>query len=161
MSTNNITLNYHKCHHFQRAKLIIIKGHFFIKIRWHQLIDFAGNTCRRKMPSYSDFKYLQKVNAKCPQISDEKKSFVSLTNNFWSFKKRIKSYLSMEQNLFFSSEIWGDFSWTFWVTFHGHFWVTSRGHSRLKKGNQKVDMKHTKLVVCNKFLGCVYCGAAS
>ena len=27
------------------------------------------------MPSYSDFKYLQKVNAKCPQISDEKKEF--------------------------------------------------------------------------------------
>ena len=26
------------------------------------------------MPSYSDFKYLQKVNAKCPQISDEKKN---------------------------------------------------------------------------------------
>ena len=26
----------------------------------------------------------------CPQISDEKKSFASLTNNFWSFKKRIK-----------------------------------------------------------------------
>ena len=24
------------------------------------------------MPSDSDFKYLQKVNAKCPQISDEK-----------------------------------------------------------------------------------------
>ena len=54
------------------------------------------------------FKYLQKVNAKCPQISDEKKSFASLTNNFWSFKKQIKKYLSMEQNLcFFSSEIWG------------------------------------------------------
>ena len=26
----------------------------------------------------------------CPQIFDEKKSFASLTNNFWSFKKRIK-----------------------------------------------------------------------
>ena len=36
------------------------------------------------------FKYLQKVNAKCPQISDEKKSFAPLTNNFWSFKKREK-----------------------------------------------------------------------
>ena len=24
------------------------------------------------MPSYSDFKYLQKMNAKCPYISDEK-----------------------------------------------------------------------------------------
>ena len=26
----------------------------------------------------------------CPQIYDEKKSFASLTNNFWPFKKRIK-----------------------------------------------------------------------
>ena len=34
--------------------------------------------------------YLQKVNAKCPQFFDEKKSFVSLRNNFWSFKKREK-----------------------------------------------------------------------
>ena len=60
------------------------------------------------MPSYSEFKYLQKVNAKCPQISDEKNGFASSTNNFWSFKKQIKKYLSMEQNLcFFSSEIWG------------------------------------------------------
>ena len=46
MSTNNITLDYHKCHHFQRAKFIIIQGHFFIKIRWHQEIDFAGNTLK-------------------------------------------------------------------------------------------------------------------
>ena len=37
----------------------------------------------------------------CPQISDEKKSFSSLTNNFWSFKKRIKKYSSMEKNLCF------------------------------------------------------------
>ena len=46
MSTNNITLDYHKCHHFQRAKLIIIQGHYFIKIRWHREIDFAGNTLK-------------------------------------------------------------------------------------------------------------------
>ena len=46
MSTNNITLDYHKCNHFQRAKLIIIQGHYFIKIRWHQEIDFAGNTLK-------------------------------------------------------------------------------------------------------------------
>ena len=46
MSTNNIALDYHKCHHFQRAKLIIIQGHYFIKIRWHQEIDFAGNTLK-------------------------------------------------------------------------------------------------------------------
>ena len=44
---NNNTLDYHKCHHFQRAKLIIIQGHFFIKIRVHQEIDFAGNTCKK------------------------------------------------------------------------------------------------------------------
>ena len=37
----------------------------------------------------------------CPQISDEKKSFASLTNNFWSFKNGLKKYSSMEQNLFF------------------------------------------------------------
>ena len=43
---NNNTLDYHKCHHFQRAKLIIIQGHFFIKIRWHQEINFAGNTLK-------------------------------------------------------------------------------------------------------------------
>jgi hypothetical protein len=57
------------------------------------------------MPSNSDFNYLQKVNGKCPQISDEKKSFASWTNNFWSVKIRIKSNLSMEQNLLFSAGI--------------------------------------------------------
>ena len=31
----------------------------------------------------------------------KKKSFASFTNNFWSFKKRIKKYSSMGQNLFF------------------------------------------------------------
>jgi hypothetical protein len=38
------------------------------------------------MPSKSDFNYLQKVNAKCPQISDEKTttSFAPLINNFLS-----------------------------------------------------------------------------
>ena len=35
----------------------------------------------------------------CPQISDEKKIFASLTNNFWSFKKRIKNF--HQQNLYF------------------------------------------------------------
>ena len=40
------------------------------------------------------FNYLQKVNAKCPQISDGKIFF-------WSFKIRIKSYLSKSQNFFF------------------------------------------------------------
>ena len=38
----------------------------------------------------------------CPQISNEKnRSFASLTNNFLSFKKQIKKYSSMEQNLYF------------------------------------------------------------
>ena len=32
MSTNNITLDYHKCHHFQRAKLILIQGIFSSKL---------------------------------------------------------------------------------------------------------------------------------
>ena len=36
------------------------------------------------------------------------------SNNFWSFKIRIKSYLSKRKNLCFSSEIWGHFSFTFW-----------------------------------------------
>ena len=35
----------------------------------------------------------------CPQISDEKKFFASLTNNFWFFKKRIKNF--HQQNLYF------------------------------------------------------------
>ena len=35
----------------------------------------------------------------CPQISDEKNFFASLTNNFWSFKKRIKNF--HQQNLYF------------------------------------------------------------
>jgi hypothetical protein len=47
LSAEGITLNYHKCNHFQRVKSIIIKGHFFIKIRWHHQIDFAGNTCKK------------------------------------------------------------------------------------------------------------------
>ena len=77
MSTNNITLDYHKCHHFQRAKFIIIQGHFFIKIRWHQEIDFAGNTCKKWMQNA--LRFLMK-----------KKSFASLRNNFWSFLKKEK-----------------------------------------------------------------------
>ena len=43
----------------------------------------------------------------------KKKSFAPMTNNFWSFKIRIKSYLSKRQNFFFSSEIWGHFAFTF------------------------------------------------
>ena len=40
------------------------------------------------------------MNAKCPQISDEKKSFALLTKNFGYFKIRIKSYLSKWQTFF-------------------------------------------------------------
>ena len=59
-----------------------------------------------KLPSYSDFNYLQKVNAKCPQIPDEKTKFCLVD-------KSIKSYLSKRRNSFFSSEIWGHFAFTF------------------------------------------------
>ena len=42
-----------------------------------------------------------------------KKSFAPLTNSFWSFKIRIKSYLSKRKNFCFSSKIWGRFAFTF------------------------------------------------
>ena len=43
----------------------------------------------------------------------KKKSFVSLRNNFWSFKKREKNIYQCKKNLSFSSEIWGHFAFTF------------------------------------------------
>ena len=46
------------------------------------------------------FNYLQKVNAMPSDFWWKKIFFASLTNIFWSFKKRIKKYSSMEQNLF-------------------------------------------------------------
>ena len=73
VSAEGITLNYHKCHYFQRAKSIIIKGHFFIKIRWHQQIDLQTVPAESKCPHILIFRYLQKENAKCPRISDKKK----------------------------------------------------------------------------------------
>ena len=43
-----------------------------ISIKIWGYLPTEGNTLKFRMPSYSDFKYLQKMNAKCPQISDEK-----------------------------------------------------------------------------------------
>ena len=38
-------------------------------------LDSDENYQQKVMPSFSDFEYLQKVSAKCPYISDEKKKF--------------------------------------------------------------------------------------
>ena len=38
-------------------------------------LDADEKYLQKVMPSFSDFEYLQKVNAKCPQISDEKLMF--------------------------------------------------------------------------------------
>ena len=66
-----------------------------------------------KLPSYSDFNYLQKVNAKCPQIPDEKTKFCSVDKNFLSFFLKHQKLFVKEAKLFFSSEIWGHFAFTF------------------------------------------------
>ena len=50
--------------------------------------------------------YLQKVNAKCLQISDEK-SFAPLLNNFLILILKNQKLFVKETKLFFSSEIWG------------------------------------------------------
>ena len=73
------------------------------------------------MPSYSDLKYLQKVNAKCPQISDEKKFFLPL----WqiTFKIRIKSYLKREKTFIFHQKSEGILHSLFegtWIRIWGH-----------------------------------------
>ena len=69
-----------------------IQWHFFIKIRWHQEINFAGNTCRIYMPSYFGF---------------EKKIWKKRVLPLWQMTfdplKKDKKYSSMEQNFFFSS----------------------------------------------------------
>ena len=58
--------------------------------------------------------YLHKVNAKCPQISDEKDKFFSIDKYFFfSFFKRSKVISQRDKTLFFSSEIWGHFAFTF------------------------------------------------
>ena len=58
--------------------------------------------------------YLQKVNAKCPQISDEKKRVLSLWEiTFDPLKKEKKNIYQCKKNLSFSSEIWGHFAFTF------------------------------------------------
>ena len=75
-----------------------ILGIFFIKIRWQ---------------------YLQKLNTKCPHISDEKDKFCSIDKYiFFSFFKGSKAILRKRQNSFFSSKIWGYFAFTFWRYCH-------------------------------------------
>ena len=60
------------------------------------------------------FFYMQKINAKCPQISDEKKtSFAPLINNFLIIILKNQKLFVKEAKLFFSSEIWGHFAFTF------------------------------------------------
>ena len=54
-----------------------------------------------KLPSYSDFNYLQKVNAKCPQIPDEKTKFCSVDKNFLSFFLKHQKLFVKEAKLFF------------------------------------------------------------
>ena len=54
-----------------------------------------------KLPSYSDFNYLQKVNAKCPQIPDEKTKFCSVDKKFLSFFLKHQKLFVKEAKLFF------------------------------------------------------------
>ena len=53
------------------------------------------------MPSYSDFNYLQKVNAKCPQIPDEKTKFCPVDKKFLSFFLKHQKLFVKEAKLFF------------------------------------------------------------
>jgi hypothetical protein len=57
------------------------------------------------MPSYSDFNYLQKVNAKCPQISDEKHKFCSIARYLFAQVLKDQKLFVKGANFFFSSEI--------------------------------------------------------
>ena len=59
------------------------------------------------------WKYLQKVIAKSPQISDEKDKFFFHWYFFFSFFKGSKVITQRDKTLFFSSEIWGHFAFTF------------------------------------------------
>ena len=54
-----------------------------------------------KLPSYSDFNYLQKVNAKCPQIPDEKTKFCSVDKKILSFFLKHQKLFVKEAKLFF------------------------------------------------------------
>ena len=75
MSTNNITFDYHKCHHFQRAKIFIIQGHFFIKIGRHQEIDFAGIALRfERLKISSEIKGNFKLDGNVLEIALQKYS---------------------------------------------------------------------------------------
>ena len=57
------------------------------------------------------------MNAKRPQICDEKKKFLN------NFKIGIKNYLSKRKNFYFSSEIWRRFAFTFCRYFHQNLQV--------------------------------------
>jgi hypothetical protein len=57
------------------------------------------------MPSYFDGKYLQKVNAKCPQISDEKKKFCLFDKYLLILILKDQKLFVKGAKLFFSSEI--------------------------------------------------------
>jgi hypothetical protein len=54
-----------------------------------------------KLPSYSDFNYLQKVNAKCPQIPDEKNKFCSIDKIFFILFLKHQKLFVKEAKLFF------------------------------------------------------------
>ena len=69
---------------------------FSLNLRVLPATDPDGSTCK-----FSE-KYLQKVNAKLPQIYNEKRSFSSFINNF---KTRIKSCLSKSKHSYFPSHI--------------------------------------------------------
>ena len=62
----------------------------------------------------SDFWWKKKVLPLWQIPFDPLKKGLKNIHTFWSFKKRVKKYSSIEQNLFFSSEIWGHFAFTFY-----------------------------------------------
>ena len=83
-------------------------------IQGQYTLRFCKQYLQKIMPSYSDFFYMQKINAKCPQISDEKKtSFAPLINNFLVLILKNQKLFVKGAKLFFSSEIWGHFAFTF------------------------------------------------
>ena len=88
-----------------------------LRIQWNffstKLDGVKKYFCRQYLQNFNAlifwFHYLQKVNAMPSDFWLKKKSFASLANNFWSFKKRIKKKFINGAKLvfFFSSEIWG------------------------------------------------------
>ena len=57
------------------------------------------------MLSYSDVKYLQKVNVKRPQISDEKKKFFLFDKYLFILILKNQKLFVKGEKLFFSSEM--------------------------------------------------------